>query len=195
MNNQPNMTPSLRDLAQFISPNPKAQEKALFFTESSGDDLAKHKEQFQNWEDNHCAIIIDTTACYDFKNIEYLNELAEFFSGPVLRYHDFREQDEIFDSRIVGFHGVVVDMQHAKAKEIFDWNESAKSVHFRLIPHVKEHGDWQKAVPLQSRFIYLSEGFGESLPPAVDPKNHWFIGEENVANKAPLKIIVNQNHQ
>lgn len=189
--NRQNVTPSTRDLARFISPNPNATSKILWFCEKSGDDLKAQEEKFAEWENkNPAAVVIDCLEYPYLKDATYLSALSAAVSCPILKYQRLASDDDIFDTRVLGFDGQISPLEDGDKKNFFEIFKLAQSIHFRVIPAVQKKQDWDIVATASPQFIYLEPGYTDELPPLVRNSRMNLIGNTDQSQAFKLKCLV-----
>lgn len=185
-----NITPVKRDLLQFISPNPRAHNPILLVTENSTFDLASFEDRFQSWEDrNLSAIIIDTRNAPMIRNESYLIKLRETVECPIIRWQTIREQDDIFDARLLQFDAQISEFNHINTTEFMNLYKLSQGIHFRIIPMITGNTDWKIVVPAQPRF-YCVDSALESIPPMVRESQSALIGFAADVERFGLKCVI-----
>lgn len=186
-----NTTPATRDLMRFISPNPSAVDKVQWFSEINTTDLKNAEADFQKWESkNICALVVDSSNCPPIRAEDYLTKALEVLSYPILRYQSMRDQDELFDSRLLGFHGQITPVGEIGKNAFFELNKIAESIHFRLIPAVMQKSDWEIISPVAPRFVFIHSDYTDELPPVIKNSRTWLIGNAAQKEKYKLKCVV-----
>lgn len=184
------ITPVRRDLLQFISPNPRSENLILMVRETTGTELKRFEECFAAWEDkNPAAIIIDTTGAPKIRDENYLMKLRETLECPVIRLQTIKEQDDIFDARLLQFDAQISPISHINTNEYMNLNKLSQGIHFRIIPLIQSDTDWKITVAAQPRFYYVSSTLG-SIPPMITDSQSWLIGHKTDAERFPLKCQV-----
>ncbi len=184
------VTPSTRDLMQFISPNPKSVSPIFFFVEESGEDLLAQDEKLKALEDkNPAALIIDTRQAQSIVRDDYLTRVREILDCPILRFDNVAEEDALFDSRVLQFDGQVMPVTGHDASSYFKLAKRAESIHFRLIPCVSGIEDFDVVATTTPHFVWLADDFDGEIPPIVKSARVWFMGSDKLLNKYPLKCV------
>lgn len=185
-----NVTPSTKDLQQFISPNPAATNTIYYFKETNGSDFLNQETNYETWENaGISALMIDTDSYPLMTDEAYLKKAAETLSCPIFRWQEVKEQDNLFDSRVIGFDGQVTPISHFDGKTFFNLYKLAEGMHFRLIPIINSKKDWDIIASAMPRYIYLTEAAGESAPPMFKNSRCFFMGPEALKDKFKLKCI------
>lgn len=184
------LTPSTRNLQQFISPNPKDTNSILYFKEGTTKELEQKESDFAAWEDKESsALIIDTRLSPPIKSEDYLHKIKETVTCPFFRWQDIKEQDDMFDARLLGFDGQITSVANIKKAEFANLFKLAKSIHFELIPVVATKEDWKTVVPLNPKFMYIEESINE-IPIMVKEGNFFLIGQKSSTEKFGLKCFI-----
>ncbi|MBF0106544.1 MAG: hypothetical protein HQM16_14610 [Deltaproteobacteria bacterium] len=184
--------PPLRDIKQFISPNPRVVNSAVLFKEHTTTDLKAHAEaivQMQHSADT-AAFIVDTTACPHIRDDSYLLPLREKLSFPFLRLETMTEIDNIFDTRLMRFDGQITSPQHFSAKEFYNLVKFAQAQDLFIVPAILDKEDWKKVLPVSPKMVYIAADIGETLPPMVKEAGIWLMGEGSLREKYNLKCVV-----
>jgi len=185
------MTPSTRDLMQFVSPNPSDTETVYFLTETSGHDLSIHEATFAKWEDeNICAFIIDTRSSAEISDKIYLKAAVENLECPIIRYQNIQNENDIYDTRVLGFHGLITGVEKLNANDFKELYSGAESVNFRLIPCVQNATDWDIISAALPKFIYLDANLEGEIPEPIKQSKTWFMGESALKDRYSLKCII-----
>lgn len=181
-----NITPSTRDLMQFISPNPGKRDRLILIEDTAGTGLGAYAEKFKAWEDAEISglIVVVPTAC----NLagDYLKSAIETLSCPIIRLADAKACEDIAHSRQIGFDAQIVSSQSfPHAENIL---AKAQAMHFRIIFRMASRADVEFVKALAPRFVYLDA----ELPAAVEipQQTTWIIGRAGLAGVVPLKCVV-----
>lgn len=180
------VTPSTRDLMQFISPNPGKHDRLILLEDVVGTGLGAHAEKFKAWEDEEISgLIIAVPAACDLAG-DYLKSAMAGLSCPIIRLADARAFEDIAYSRQIGFDAQIVSSQSfPHAQNIL---AKAQAMHFRLIFRIASQADVEFVKALAPRFAYL-----DAVLPAVAEiprQTTWIIGRAGLAGVVPLKCVV-----
>lgn len=186
---QGSITPSTRDLQQFISPNPKAKSLVYLLKDNSGDELnTAPLEQFE--KDEISALFVDTSEIGNITQDDYLKKSTEALSCPLYRWQSVTEQDDLFDSRVLGFDGQVTPVGHLENKDFFALYKLAQGFHFRLIPLIKENKDWNALTATMPSFIAIDDNAEIEIPALFKNARCFFMGPESMSESHSLKCLI-----
>lgn len=180
------ITPSTRDLMQFISPNPGKRDRLIMIDDTAARGMAAWREKFPKWEDAEISGLIIVVPQTASPPPNYLAEAIAALSCPMIRLADAKNFDDIAHSRQIGFDAQIVSSQSfPHAEDIF---AKALAMHFRIIFRITSQADLEFARALAPRFVYLDA----ELPAAVEipRQTTWIIGRTELAGAMPLKCVV-----
>jgi hypothetical protein len=187
------ITPSTRDLTQFISPNAGRQSSLYLVQDTTGEALQKFENDFARWEEEEiAALIVKTDFANDDERLKsfrsFLNVASDILSCPLIRMTELKTRDDILNSRGLGFDALITPLASLSDAQIQEYHTLARTLHFRLIFSVKTKNDLERIVSLSPKFLYIEEtnAFTQSLTAS----SYWLIGPEGLQNQIQLKGIV-----
>lgn len=186
------MTPSTRDLMQYISPNPADRETVYLVRETTGWDLKKFENEFAGWEDqNIAAVIIDTRGLKRPLPADYLKKAASNMECPLIRFENVKTEDNIYEARRLGFHGIITELAGHDQSAFHSLYSQAESVNFRLIPVVRDAGGWQTVLSVRPKFVYVEAG---DIPDDVVRLKIWLLGKKDLEQSVNLKCVIEEKN-
>lgn len=186
-----NITPSTRDLAQFISPNPGKTAKFIavtmdFFTRSD------FREQLVAWEGEEiAALIIKTatvTACDSEAMAGIMTPATHDLSCPILAQTQITAIDAVAHLRAAGFDGAICEVASLSDEVLVGAVRLAETIHFRLLFKIDRREDASRIVTFKPRFIYA--GVAADFISEMASSTSWLVGPASFAGGMPLKGIV-----
>lgn len=187
----PNITPSTRDLAQFISPNPGKTAKFIavamdFFARSD------FREQLAAWEDEEIAALIikveAVTACDSEAVTRIMTPVTHDLSCPILAQTQITAIDNVAHLRAAGFDGVICEVASLPDEVLAGAMRLAETIHFRLLFKIDRREDSSRVAAFKPRFIYV--GVSADFVAEMASNASWLVGPASFAGAIPLKGIV-----
>lgn len=184
------ISPSTKDLMQFISPNPTDTEIIYLIHEQ---DIKAHETKFVEWEEaNICALIVDTQSTTQLVDESSLTQASEEMSCPILRMQDAERDKDLIESRTMGFDGQIISVKNMSAENFQNLYTLAESMHFRLIPLITSQNDYEKVLGAQPKFIYLASLVEDNLSEQLENSKIWLMGKEEMKDKFKLKCLIKE---
>lgn len=186
-----NITPSTRDLAQFISPNPGKTAKFIgvamgFFARSD------FREQLVAWEAEEIAALIikiETVATCDSESVtRIMTQAPHDLSCPIFAQTQIRTVDDVAHLRAVGFDGVICGVSSLSDEVLVGAMRLAETIHFRLLFKIDRREDASRIIAFKPRFIYA--GVAADFVAEMASNASWLVGPASFAGAMPLKGIV-----
>lgn len=187
MTNISQITPSQRDLVQFISPNQNDQNQ-LIGIDSIEKFLNLTSEQFKKWEDDEISGIILFSTIEDIN--KYQEEIfkkikthQEDFTATFLIHTQLSSKDDISLLRSLLFDAIILSPNEFSLSKFEELKIIAQTMHVRLIPVISEKSSLEQFS--SEKFIYLTQAI--ELP---ENSSQWFLAKNDFPNCQKLKGIV-----
>jgi hypothetical protein len=186
------ITPSTRDLAHFISPNPGKSSRLVAVTPDFFRTPGAEGKMNQ-WEDGDIAALVTRTPSHlpasprqDLRT--GLARAAALLSCPFIAFLPVANPSDITALREVGFDGAIADAASFSDIALAESASLAQTLHFRLIFTADRREDFLRVKNFSPRFAYVTQD--NEFTRALASPTLWLIGPAELESKLPLKGIL-----
>lgn len=183
-----NITPSTRDLVQFISPNISKQDTMIQISDLQAKELNQYANKFSEWEDEEISALILQIPRLQSIPGDYLKEAMNTLTCPLIRFASTTDFDDIIQSRALGFDGQILSADCLSDKDISLFWQKAQTMNYRLIFHIKSFEKLAPVLALQPRLIYVDNSANFSQKDLDNTT--WVIAKEDYKNDFSPKCLI-----
>lgn len=186
------ITPSTRDLAHFLSPNPGKTGRLMtvaagFFGSPSP------RITLKKWEDEEIAALVvrPLTALTEPERHRFAADLAsaaETLSCPFLAAGDITGPGDVTRLRALGFDGAITGLESLSDAAITESASLAETLHFRLIFTADRREDFSRIEKSAPRFAHVTSA--NDFTSSLTRPSLWLIGPSELQGVLPLKGLL-----